>query len=649
MKTSLSDALKSLSPTIADQKILELAKTFENVTFQRSPNKTEYLKAYSRKLQQIRTQISEQPQQTAVGSPIVGSPQSQQAFTQGNLINASGAPVAAPGRNIPLASRTAAAAAVQTMVERIQSSRIAPNTLNDLNPEQKQAVKEQVNQMMPMYLKLDQLMPVFYALTNNRDATIRLILMKFMFQDQLDALKLEQYTITPENLSKLKERLQHYFMWVKTEMANNGAAAAAVTGATTTMGQVSGTGATAGLATGPTVSAISASGAPVNIPTSSALAGGFSSNLSTANPVSAGVISSAATAVSAQQPSMTPGPVNNVVKVGLTPADLKLPPPRKQNSSPPTSAFPASPRLEPGATSVSTPTNRQRAGSVSNNGVQGQPDTPKQSKALPAGAATDLSALSGTGMQDGQQQPSPAIPNGAALQPVNLETMTKDGLIQQHQMYQRILAGNGLQTKQMILAKMHLQKIQSELAKPHRQEQAPRWGAGVIPGNTNLSPVMSGTSTSQPLAGLVHPTTTAQQGAPQGLQTKLLPMEVTPQIKALQQVHENKVQPVPQVDPLEFLTSTYKTLNRMDEHGAVGDEVVARESMFMLHNTFEGFVGKRIGNGPGRDVHDEGPRKRVKRDLEDEAIAEHLLLNEDGRPDALMASYIDWADGIEAA
>ncbi|KAG0072864.1 hypothetical protein BGZ90_011783 [Linnemannia elongata] len=75
----LSDSLKALSPTIADAKIVELAKTFENVTYQRSPNKSEYLKAYSRKLQQIRFQITEQ-QQAAGGSPIVGSPQSQVAM-----------------------------------------------------------------------------------------------------------------------------------------------------------------------------------------------------------------------------------------------------------------------------------------------------------------------------------------------------------------------------------------------------------------------------------------------------------------------------------------------------------------------------------------------------------------------------------------
>ena len=52
-----------------------------------------------------------------------------------------------------------------------------PPVINDLTPEQKKSVQELMNQMMPMYLKLDQLLPVFFALTGNRDATIRLILM----------------------------------------------------------------------------------------------------------------------------------------------------------------------------------------------------------------------------------------------------------------------------------------------------------------------------------------------------------------------------------------------------------------------------------------------------------------------------------------
>ncbi|KAK3817055.1 MAG: hypothetical protein JOS17DRAFT_806017 [Linnemannia elongata] len=74
----LSDSLKALSPTLADAKIVELAKTFENVIYHRSPNKSEYLKTYARKLQQIRFQVTEQ-QQAAGGSSIVGSPQSQAA------------------------------------------------------------------------------------------------------------------------------------------------------------------------------------------------------------------------------------------------------------------------------------------------------------------------------------------------------------------------------------------------------------------------------------------------------------------------------------------------------------------------------------------------------------------------------------------
>ncbi|KAG9323984.1 hypothetical protein KVV02_007306 [Mortierella alpina] len=74
----LSDALKSLSPSVADRKLLELAETFENVTFQRSPNKVD------RVLEGNLQEAAADPHSdigTAVadsrGSSIVGSPQSQ--------------------------------------------------------------------------------------------------------------------------------------------------------------------------------------------------------------------------------------------------------------------------------------------------------------------------------------------------------------------------------------------------------------------------------------------------------------------------------------------------------------------------------------------------------------------------------------------
>ncbi|KAF9281376.1 hypothetical protein BGZ68_006666 [Mortierella alpina] len=165
---------------------------------------------------------------------------SQQTHSPGNLANQDGATIPASDRTLPTALLTAAAATVQDMVQRIQSQRM-----------QRQAIKEQVDQMMPMYLNLDQLTIAFYALSNNRDATVRLIFMKCMFQDQLDALKLEQYTITPENLSKLEERWQHYSLWVEAELSTR-AAAAAVAGDTTNKNQVSGTGETSNSATEPT-------------------------------------------------------------------------------------------------------------------------------------------------------------------------------------------------------------------------------------------------------------------------------------------------------------------------------------------------------------------------------------------------------------
>lgn len=54
---------------------------------------------------------------------------------------------------------------------------VAPVLLGDLTLEQKNSVKDQMGQMMPLFMKLDQLLPLFYALTNNAEATVRLIRM----------------------------------------------------------------------------------------------------------------------------------------------------------------------------------------------------------------------------------------------------------------------------------------------------------------------------------------------------------------------------------------------------------------------------------------------------------------------------------------
>ncbi|KAF9994782.1 hypothetical protein BGZ80_007698, partial [Entomortierella chlamydospora] len=262
---------------------------------------------------------------------VAGTP--QLSFAQGVVGNTVLTGTTSVRNSITNASRAAAAAAVQTMVEKIQSSRSPPQILNNLNQDQKQAVKDMVNQMMPMFMKLDQLMPLFFALTSNREATVRLILMKFMFQDQLESLKHDQYTITPENLIKLRERLQVYFLWVKSEMGQNGSAGAA-----------GGTSAVSG-------SQVEGVQVPGLNPGIIGIGAGLTSGMGQA-PTPAPAVNPVPVAPPVQQTTTAPAGSNMMVKVGLTPADLKLPPPKKTNNSPPSSSFPASPRSDAGTPST---------------------------------------------------------------------------------------------------------------------------------------------------------------------------------------------------------------------------------------------------------------------------------------------------------
>ncbi|KAF9920214.1 hypothetical protein BGZ65_011442, partial [Modicella reniformis] len=165
-------------------------------------------------------------------------------FGQATPVNP-GAPGITTNRNvITNISMANANTTVQSLIERVQLNRNQSPILNDLTVEQKQSVKEQMMQMQPMLPQLDRLIVVFNALTNNMEATRRLILMKSMLQDQLESLKHDQYTITPENLVKLKDQLRRYSDWVKSEMPPNGSAvalgAAAMAGTANTISQASG-------------------------------------------------------------------------------------------------------------------------------------------------------------------------------------------------------------------------------------------------------------------------------------------------------------------------------------------------------------------------------------------------------------------------
>lgn len=168
----------------------------------------------------------------------------------------------------------------------------------------------------------------------------------------------------------------------------------------------------------------------------------------------------------------------------------------------------------------------------------------------------------------------------------------------------------------------------------------PRLGDGVpssngVAGNQGASTVLT-TATVSPgdhqFSGTSAPTQTAAA-------------DLGPQIRELQ-MQENKVGPSQPSDPLEFLTVSYKSLARVDDAGPLQDG--AGDSSPIFRNAFEGFVGKRVGNGPGKDMFGDGSQKRRRVSTTDGTLLSAMLLCRNGEPDAFMASYGDWAQHIPA-
>jgi len=120
----------------------------------------------------------------------------------------------------------AALQSVDGMDRLLHSIRVRNAPIEGLPDDEKSDIRELINRMMPMFQRVDQLLPVFLALTNNHEATKRLILMKYLFQDQLDALPRGVFVITLENMRRLKEQLSRYFVWVKNQIQTIGQAPA---------------------------------------------------------------------------------------------------------------------------------------------------------------------------------------------------------------------------------------------------------------------------------------------------------------------------------------------------------------------------------------------------------------------------------------
>ncbi|RUS31409.1 mediator complex subunit 15-domain-containing protein, partial [Jimgerdemannia flammicorona] len=126
-----------------------------------------------------------------------------------------GAATRPPLAGVSHSQQSAAVQAVHGMVKNFVVNRVTTNPIEGLSEEEKALIHDQVEQMTEMFKHVDQLLSVFLALTSNHEATKRLMLMKCMFQDQLDALPRGEYMISLANLKKLKEEFSRYCFWVK--------------------------------------------------------------------------------------------------------------------------------------------------------------------------------------------------------------------------------------------------------------------------------------------------------------------------------------------------------------------------------------------------------------------------------------------------
>ncbi|KAI7851273.1 hypothetical protein BDC45DRAFT_516163 [Circinella umbellata] len=74
---------------------------------------------------------------------------------------------------------------------------------------------ELIKSSKPLYERLHELIPIFLCITQNKAATERLIILKHMFHDQVEFLKLNKYIMTLEQLYRLKQQFIGYFAYVR--------------------------------------------------------------------------------------------------------------------------------------------------------------------------------------------------------------------------------------------------------------------------------------------------------------------------------------------------------------------------------------------------------------------------------------------------
>ncbi|KAI9256723.1 hypothetical protein BY458DRAFT_492547 [Sporodiniella umbellata] len=96
----------------------------------------------------------------------------------------------------------------------LRNSKAKPEFVEGLSDEEKAAIRKTVEEIMPLYGKLNSLLPLFLSLTSNIEATKRLLYLKHIFEDQLIAQQQDQYTISLQHINSLQHQMMAYFSFV---------------------------------------------------------------------------------------------------------------------------------------------------------------------------------------------------------------------------------------------------------------------------------------------------------------------------------------------------------------------------------------------------------------------------------------------------
>lgn len=106
---------------------------------------------------------------------------------------------------------------IRELTERVMHSLMRPVPL-DLPHDQKVMIASLIKSAYPMFSRTNQLICLFYCLTGNEEATIQLIQMRHIFKLQLEGLQQGVFTCAPQTLAKIKEKTSRYFAFVKAQL-----------------------------------------------------------------------------------------------------------------------------------------------------------------------------------------------------------------------------------------------------------------------------------------------------------------------------------------------------------------------------------------------------------------------------------------------